>query len=180
MLTVETGNAPTCPPLAPTSDTESPVPWGSTPTPCCVRASHAKLCGGFSPPFRQSRLLHNYCSPTNPFAFGFAGIHVDYRRCQDCGFIFTGFFDDWTPDEFSPPMSTTPTTPKSTPNMPTSAQPTSPPCWRSVSAPGATSTCWTTAPARAPSPNTWPATVSPTSPTTTRSPALPAWSRNSA
>ena len=59
-----------------------------------------KLCGGFSPPF-DSLDFYKYCSPTNPFAFGFAGIHVDYRRCQDCGFIFTGFFDDWTPDEFS-------------------------------------------------------------------------------
>jgi 2-polyprenyl-6-hydroxyphenyl methylase/3-demethylubiquinone-9 3-methyltransferase len=59
-----------------------------------------KLCGGFSPPF-DSLDFYKYCSPTNPFAFGFAGIHVDYRRCQDCGFMFTGFFDDWTPEEFS-------------------------------------------------------------------------------
>ena len=34
-------------------------------------------------------------------AFSFAGIHVDCRRCRDCGFIFTGFFDDCTPDEFA-------------------------------------------------------------------------------
>src|SRR6516162_1332595 len=59
-----------------------------------------KVCGGFSPPF-DSLDFFKYCSPTNPFAFGFAGIHVDYRRCQDCGFIFTGFFDDWTSDEFA-------------------------------------------------------------------------------
>lgn len=59
-----------------------------------------KLCGGFSPPF-DSLDFYKYCSPTNPFAFGFAGIQVAYRRCQDCGFIFTGFFDEWTPDEFS-------------------------------------------------------------------------------
>ena len=52
------------------------------------------------PPF-DSLDFYKYCSPTNPFAFGFAGIHVDYRRCRDCGFIFTGFFDDWTPDEFA-------------------------------------------------------------------------------
>ncbi len=59
-----------------------------------------KLCGGFSPPF-DSLDFYKYCSPANPFAFGFAGIHVDYRRCQDCGFIFTSFFDDWTTDEFA-------------------------------------------------------------------------------
>jgi SAM-dependent methyltransferase len=59
-----------------------------------------KLCGGFSPPF-DSLDFYKYCSPTNPFAFGFAGIHVDYHRCQDCGFIFTTFFDDWTPEEFA-------------------------------------------------------------------------------
>ena len=59
-----------------------------------------KLCGGFSPPF-DSLDFYKYCSPTNPFAFGFAGIQVDYRRCRDCGFLFTGFFDDWTPEEFA-------------------------------------------------------------------------------
>ncbi len=59
-----------------------------------------KLCGGFSPPF-DSVDFYKYCSPTDCFAFGFAGIHVDYRRCQDCGFIFTSFFDDWTPQEFA-------------------------------------------------------------------------------
>lgn len=59
-----------------------------------------KLCGGFSPPF-DSFDFFKYCSPTSPFAFGFAGIHVAYRRCKDCGFIFTDFFDDWTPQEFA-------------------------------------------------------------------------------
>src|SRR5215471_14636686 len=59
-----------------------------------------KLCGGFSPPF-DSIDFYKYCSPTNPFAFGFAGVHVDYRRCQDCGFLFTSFFDDWTAEEFA-------------------------------------------------------------------------------
>ena len=59
-----------------------------------------KICGGFSPPF-DSLDFFKYCSPTNPFAFGFAGIQVEYRRCKDCGFIFTDFFDDWTPREFA-------------------------------------------------------------------------------
>lgn len=64
------------------------------------QAQPCKLCGAFSPPF-DSIDFHKYCSPTNPFAFGFAGIHVEYRRCKDCGFIFTDFFDDWTPEEFA-------------------------------------------------------------------------------
>jgi 2-polyprenyl-6-hydroxyphenyl methylase/3-demethylubiquinone-9 3-methyltransferase len=59
-----------------------------------------KLCGAFSPPF-DSLDFYKYCSPTNPFAFGFAGIHVQYRRCGDCGFLFTDFFDDWSPEEFA-------------------------------------------------------------------------------
>jgi 2-polyprenyl-6-hydroxyphenyl methylase/3-demethylubiquinone-9 3-methyltransferase len=59
-----------------------------------------KLCGGFSPPF-DSIDFYKYCSPSNPFAFGFGGIHVDYRRCRDCGFLFTSFFDDWAPEDFA-------------------------------------------------------------------------------
>ena len=59
-----------------------------------------RLCGGFSPPF-DSLDFFKYCSPTDPFAFGFAGIQVEYRRCKDCGFIFTDFFDGWTPQEFT-------------------------------------------------------------------------------
>ncbi len=59
-----------------------------------------KLCGGFAAPF-DSLDFYKYCSAKNPFAFGFAGIHVDYRRCRDCGFIFTDFFDDWTAGEFA-------------------------------------------------------------------------------
>ncbi len=66
-----------------------------------VRQAHAcKLCGGFAPPF-DSVDFYKYCSPTNPFAFGFAGIHVEYRRCRDCSFISTDFFDDWSSEEFA-------------------------------------------------------------------------------
>jgi 2-polyprenyl-6-hydroxyphenyl methylase/3-demethylubiquinone-9 3-methyltransferase len=66
-----------------------------------LRQGHScKLCGGYSRPF-DSIDFFKYCSPTNPFAFGFAGIQVEYRRCQDCGFLFTDFFDEWTPAEFA-------------------------------------------------------------------------------
>jgi len=59
-----------------------------------------KLCGGFSVPF-DSLDFFKFCSPTDPFAFGFSGIPVEYRRCRDCGFIFTDFFDDWSSEEFA-------------------------------------------------------------------------------
>jgi SAM-dependent methyltransferase len=32
--------------------------------------------------------------------FGFAGIQVPYHRCGNCGFLFTRFFDRWTPEDF--------------------------------------------------------------------------------
>jgi hypothetical protein len=47
-----------------------------------------KLCGGLARPF-DSVDSYRYCSPTDCFAFGFAGIHVEYRRSQNRGFIFT-------------------------------------------------------------------------------------------
>jgi hypothetical protein len=59
-----------------------------------------RLCGGFARPF-DSLEFYKYCSPTDCFGFGFAGIHVEYRRCEDCGFVFTSFFDDWTPQDLA-------------------------------------------------------------------------------
>jgi 2-polyprenyl-6-hydroxyphenyl methylase/3-demethylubiquinone-9 3-methyltransferase len=35
------------------------------------------------------------------YPFGFSGIHVHYFRCEGCGFLFTRFFDDWTPEQFA-------------------------------------------------------------------------------
>jgi hypothetical protein len=29
-------------------------------------------------------------------------VSVSYHRCDECGFLFTPFFDDWSPDHFSP------------------------------------------------------------------------------
>jgi hypothetical protein len=34
------------------------------------------------------------------YAFGPAGVPVDYHRCDECGFLFTPFFDDWSEDDF--------------------------------------------------------------------------------
>ena len=35
------------------------------------------------------------------YAFGPSGINLPWHRCDNCGFLFTPFFDDWTPDDFS-------------------------------------------------------------------------------
>jgi 2-polyprenyl-6-hydroxyphenyl methylase/3-demethylubiquinone-9 3-methyltransferase len=73
---------------------------GIDPATALRQGQACKLCGGYARPF-DSLDFYKYCSPTNPFAYGFSGIHAEYLRCQDCGFLFTGFFDGWTPDEFA-------------------------------------------------------------------------------
>ncbi len=40
----------------------------------------------------------NKCAGFYPF--GPAGIPVHYHRCDECGFLFTTFFDDWSEAEF--------------------------------------------------------------------------------
>jgi SAM-dependent methyltransferase len=34
------------------------------------------------------------------YYFGPAGVPVSYHRCDECGFLFTAFFDDWTQEDF--------------------------------------------------------------------------------
>jgi 2-polyprenyl-6-hydroxyphenyl methylase/3-demethylubiquinone-9 3-methyltransferase len=40
------------------------------------------------------------CEEFNGKFFPLAGIPVYYRRCPNCGFLFTSAFDDWTGEEF--------------------------------------------------------------------------------
>ncbi len=35
------------------------------------------------------------------YCFGLSGIPVTYYKCQNCGFIFTDFCDDWTTEDFA-------------------------------------------------------------------------------
>ena len=35
------------------------------------------------------------------YMFGPSGIHVAWHRCENCGFLFTSFFDDWSPADFA-------------------------------------------------------------------------------
>lgn len=57
-----------------------------------------KLCGRKSYVFDV--VDFNKCCATEFYAFGAAGIPVLYFRCDVCGFLFTQFFDTWTPQEF--------------------------------------------------------------------------------
>jgi SAM-dependent methyltransferase len=37
---------------------------------------------------------------TGGYAFGPSGVNVPWHRCENCGFLFTPFFDDWSPEDF--------------------------------------------------------------------------------
>jgi hypothetical protein len=37
---------------------------------------------------------------TGGYAFGPSGINLAWHRCDSCGFLFTSFFDDWSPEDF--------------------------------------------------------------------------------
>jgi SAM-dependent methyltransferase len=37
---------------------------------------------------------------TGGYAFGPSGIYVPWHRCDNCGFLFTTFFDDWSTEDF--------------------------------------------------------------------------------
>lgn len=59
-----------------------------------------KICG------RKARVFDivDFLKTVNwidPYAFGFSGIPVYYFRCPDCDFMFSDFFDSWSPEEFS-------------------------------------------------------------------------------
>ena len=38
---------------------------------------------------------------TGAYAFGQSGINIQWHRCENCGFLFTPFFDDWSAKDFS-------------------------------------------------------------------------------
>ena len=59
-----------------------------------------KICGGPAP-FFDVVDFNKFCSIEDCYAFGRAGIPVNYFRCKECDFLFTGFFDSWTSDDFA-------------------------------------------------------------------------------
>ncbi len=63
------------------------------------QATPCKLCGHVCPPFDVVD-FNKFCSAPNFYGFGVAGIPVTYYRCPWCRFLFTRFFDDWSPEDF--------------------------------------------------------------------------------
>jgi 2-polyprenyl-6-hydroxyphenyl methylase/3-demethylubiquinone-9 3-methyltransferase len=68
--------------------------------PCAEDASPCRICAGPTLLFDVVD-FNKFCSESAPYQFGLAGVPVYYRRCAACGFIHTGFFDDWTPADFA-------------------------------------------------------------------------------
>ena len=58
-----------------------------------------KLCGRTS--YFFDVVDFNKCCAAELYSFGAACIPVSYFRCYACGFLFTQFFDTWTPQEFA-------------------------------------------------------------------------------
>jgi Methyltransferase domain len=57
-----------------------------------------KICEGTAEPF--DFVDFNKTCDKSIYPTGLRGIPVLYRKCTDCGFIFTDFFDDFTPDQW--------------------------------------------------------------------------------
>jgi hypothetical protein len=59
-----------------------------------------KACGGPCSRFGCAD-FNKFCHATGNLVLGRSNICVEYERCGRCGFVFTRFCDDWTPQEFS-------------------------------------------------------------------------------
>jgi len=64
-----------------------------------LECGECKICGGSSS-FFDLVDFNKSCSLAL-YPFGPAGIPIAYLKCDACGFVFTNFFDDWTPQDFS-------------------------------------------------------------------------------
>jgi hypothetical protein len=59
-----------------------------------------KVCGGQAF-FFDVVDFNKSCSTPEIYPFGMAGVPVPYFRCSVCSFLFTEFFDNWTPQDFA-------------------------------------------------------------------------------
>ena len=59
-----------------------------------------KVCGGPAPFFDACDLNSHCMRPESPDLLPASGISVAYHRCRNCGFLFTGFMDGFTADDF--------------------------------------------------------------------------------
>jgi 2-polyprenyl-6-hydroxyphenyl methylase/3-demethylubiquinone-9 3-methyltransferase len=64
------------------------------------KAVSCKICGGDAY-FFDVVDFNKCCSQPDIYPFQASGIPVFYFRCRVCGFLFTKFFDDWTPQDFA-------------------------------------------------------------------------------
>jgi SAM-dependent methyltransferase len=65
-----------------------------------VERRTCKICGSLASSYDVVD-FNKICTVTDDsYMYGFAGIPIYYYRCDDCSFLFTDFFDDWTPQEF--------------------------------------------------------------------------------
>ncbi len=65
-----------------------------------IAEAACKICGGCSP-LLDVLDFNRSCEEARGRALPLAGVPVWYRRCGDCGFIFTDFVDAWSPEDFA-------------------------------------------------------------------------------
>jgi 2-polyprenyl-6-hydroxyphenyl methylase/3-demethylubiquinone-9 3-methyltransferase len=64
------------------------------------RMRPCKVCGMGAVPFDRVD-FNKYCSVTDFYEYGMAGVSITYHRCLSCGFIFTEDLDDWPAEKFA-------------------------------------------------------------------------------
>jgi hypothetical protein len=58
-----------------------------------------KICGGKALLYGVVD-FHRACAIPNGIRLPLSGVPIYYRRCQDCGFLYTDAFDDWDATQF--------------------------------------------------------------------------------
>ena len=67
-------------------------PASAAAVPCKICGGPAALCGAVD--------FHKSCEELRGFHLPPAGVPISYRRCANCGFLFTDAFDDWSEAQF--------------------------------------------------------------------------------
>jgi 2-polyprenyl-6-hydroxyphenyl methylase/3-demethylubiquinone-9 3-methyltransferase len=69
--------------------------------PVAAPQAKCKCCDGVALLYDVADFNKNCEVPRNPDVLPVAGVPVYYYRCKNCAFIFTPFFDAFTPEDFS-------------------------------------------------------------------------------
>jgi 2-polyprenyl-6-hydroxyphenyl methylase/3-demethylubiquinone-9 3-methyltransferase len=67
--------------------------------PVCTEATACKICDGAADLYGVVD-MHRPCLTAGVVHPPLSGLPIYYRRCRNCGFLFTDAFDDWTEQEF--------------------------------------------------------------------------------